>query len=72
MVRRIRAASGIKPGETVEPQEWGQGRIFPGAVSIEGESEALHTAQNWDEAGYDTIWTEGSRLDSGRNGAACA
>ena len=62
-----------KPGhETVEPQEWSQGRIFPGAVSIEGESEALYMAQNWDEAGYDTIWTDCSRLDSGRIGAACA
>ena len=44
-----------RPGETVEPQECSQGRIFPGEVSIEGESEALYTAQNWDEDGHDTI-----------------
>ena len=53
-------------------QEWSQGRIFPGVVSIEGESEALYTTQNWDEDSYDTIWTDGSRLDSSRVGAACA
>ena len=52
--------------------EWNQGRTFPGACAIEGESEALYTAQNWDESGHDTIWTDGSRLDSGRIGAACS
>ena len=56
----------------MEPQEWSQGRTFPGACFIEGESEALHTAQNWDESGHDTIWTDGSKLGSGRTGAACA
>ena len=60
------------PGETVEPQEWSQGRTFPGASFTGSESEALYTAQNWIESGYDTIWTDGSRFDSGRIGAACA
>ena len=69
---RLRTASGTKPGETVEPQEWSQGKPFPGACFKGGESEALYTAQNWIESGCDTIWTDGSRLDSGRIGAACA
>ena len=72
VVRRLCAASGTRPRETVEPQEWSQGRTFPGACFIGGESEALYTAQNWIEAGHDTIWTDGSKLNSGRAGAACA
>ena len=62
MVQRLRAASGIKPGETVEPQEWSQGKIILGEVSIEGESEALYTVQNWDEDGYDTILPTGQAI----------
>ena len=66
---RLRAAFGIKPGET-EPQVWSQGRCFPGECSIDDEGPALETVRSWRVR--DTIWTDGSRLDSGRVGAACA
>ena len=69
-VQRLRAASGTRPGETVEPQVWSRDRRFPGECGIDSEGPALETAQNWRARG--TIWTDGSRLDSGRVGAACA
>ena len=46
MVRRFRAASGTRPGETVEPQVWSQGRAFLGGCSIGGESVVLEQAQS--------------------------
>ena len=70
IVRRLRAAAGTRAGETVEPQVWEEGRTFPGGFTIDGKGPAKETAQNWRRAG--TIWTDGSRLDSGAIGAACA
>ena len=45
---------------------------FLGGYTIDNVNKgpALETAQNWRAAG--TIWTDGSRLDSGAVGAACA
>ena len=69
VVRRLRAPSGTKAGETVEPQVWEGGRTFPGGYTIDEEGPALETAQCWRARGI--IWTDGSRLDSGAVGAAC-
>jgi len=70
IVSRLKAASGTKRGETVEPQVWSEDKCFPGECTIEDKGPALEAAQNWRVRG--TIWTDGSRLDSGKVGAACA
>ena len=69
---RIREAAGTRRGETVEPQVWSEGRAFPGGVTIQEREQALAVARSsqWDNR--NTIWTDGSRLDSGDVGAACA
>ena len=53
----------------MEPQVWEEGRTFPGSFTIDDKGPAKETAQNWRRPG--TIWTDGSRLDSGAIGAAC-
>ena len=68
---RLRAAAGTRRGETVGPQEWSAGRSFSGAIVIDERDMALYAAKNWD-APEDTIWTDGSRLEGGAVGAACA
>ena len=67
---RLRAATGTRPGETVEPQVWSEDRAFPGSVCIDSVGSALAVAQGWETR--DTIWANGSRLDSGGVGAICA
>ena len=69
-VRRLRAAAGTRTGETVEPQVWEECRTFPGGFTIDDKGPAKETAQNWRRTG--PIWTDGSRMDSGAVGAACA
>ena len=70
-VRRLRAASSTGAGETVEPRVWEGGRVSQGAMyTIDDKGPAFETAQNWRAAG--TIWIDGSRLDSGAVGVACA
>ena len=54
----------------MEPQVWEEGKPFPGGYTIDDKGPALETAHNWRVAG--SIWTDGSRLDSGAVGAACA
>ena len=39
-------------------------------MSVNHPTQAKETAQNWRRTG--TVWTDGSRLDSGAVGAACA
>ena len=71
IVSRLRAASGVKPGETVEPQVWDEGRTVPGQCVILEEGPALDNARDWYVNAWETIWTDGSRLEDGRVGAAC-
>ena len=54
----LRAATGMRSGETCEPQDWSEGRAFLGNFQIEKEGPALETARNW--RARDTTWTEGS------------
>ena len=56
---RLRAAAGIRRGETVEPQQWSTGQAFPEAIVIDEKDMALDTARSWSAPG-DTIWTDGS------------
>ena len=70
LTTRLRALGGTRRGlETVEPQVWSEGRSFPRQIFIEAEMAALETARNW--WSRDTIWTDGSRFDSGEVGATC-
>lgn len=69
IMARLRAATGIRRGETVEPQTWSERWVFPGQVKVPDDGPALENARNARTGG--TIWTDGSRLDSGRVGAAC-
>ena len=66
---RVRAAAAVRP-DLVERQEWSRGRIFPGRMEIGDRDEAFVLAKDWNRG--DTFWTDGSRLDSGRMGAAVA
>ena len=70
VVLRLRAASGVRPGEEVESQVWSQGREFPGKFSIPPDTVTLEQARS--EKARGTIGTDGSRLDDGRVGAACS
>ena len=70
MVRKLRAAANTRQGETVEPQVWSESKTFPGLCEIAPEAQALETAREWRAQG--TIWTDVSRVDDGKVGAACA
>ena len=72
IVSRLRAASGVKPREMVEPQVWSEDKPFPRQCVILEEGPALDNAKNWYANAWETIWTNGSRLDDGRIGAARA
>ena len=54
----------------MEPQAGSEDRTFPGSVTIGEKDSALEMARGWRNGG--TIWTDASRADSGRVGAACA
>ena len=59
----------------MERQEWSRCLAFPGEVAIDSRAKALEIASRPDRRTWtreDTIWTDGSRLDSGKVGAACA
>src|SRR6266705_808452 len=55
--------------QTVTHMVWCEGRPFPGGICIEEPGPAAETASLW--KARDTVWTDGSRLDSGDVGAAC-
>lgn len=66
----LRAAASLRPGDAVETQKWSARRLFPEQVVVHENADALQVAQEW--RGGDVLWTDGSRLDSGGVGAACA
>ena len=70
LTTRLRAAAGLYRRETVEPQEWGTGKAFPGQIVIDSRVQALEIAKSW--TADNTLRTDGSRLECGRVGAACA
>ena len=44
LVTRLRAAAALRRTETVEPQVWGTGRLFPGQMVIESREGAIIAA----------------------------
>ena len=70
LATRLQAAAALRRGETVESQQWGTVRRFPGRIIVESRAGVQNTASGWGQHG-DTIWTDGSRLDSRDLGAAC-
>ena len=73
LTNRIRSRCGLKRGETAEIQRWEEFRELRAEVHVEKKEEALKTAKEWPEASQiDTIWTDGSRLEDKRVGAAVA
>ena len=73
LTARIRRRCGLKRGETAEVQRWEEFRELRAEVYMEKREEALKTAGEWlEEAQKDTVWTDGSRLESGAVGAAVA
>ena len=68
---RIRGVTGLKRSETCEVQVWDSLREFQGEVHVAQKEEALQVAQEWTDLER-TVWTDGSRLENGRVGAAWA
>ena len=71
LTARIRERAGLKRRETCEEQVWDTLREFQGEVIVDSREEALQTAKEWEDQER-AVWTDGSRLDSGRVGAAWA
>ena len=69
LTTRLRAAATLRPSETVERQQWGGSRRFLGRIIVEERAGALTTANELRRR--DTVWTEGSRLNSSKVRAAC-
>ena len=44
LTTRLRAATALRPGRTVEPQEWGTSRRFPGRIAVKERAGALVAA----------------------------
>ena len=73
LTNRIRSRCGLRRGETAEVQRWEEFRELRAEVYVEKKEEALRTAKEWPEENQiDTVWTDGSRLDDKRVGAAVA
>ena len=68
---RIRERAGLRRRETCEVQVWDTLREFQGEVFVDSKEDALRVAQEWADQER-TVWTDGSRLDNGRVGAAWA
>ena len=70
---RIRRRCGLKRGEVAELQRWEEFREIRAEVHVQRKEEALKTAKEWSEEDQEnTVWTDGSRLDNERVGAAIA
>ena len=73
LTARIRERCGMRRGETAEIQRWEEFREIRAEVHVDRKEEALRTAKSWtDESQEDTVWTDGSRLENERVGAAIA
>ena len=70
LTTRLQATASLRRHETVEPQQWSTQRRFAGRIAIEKKEEAINTARGHRLA--NTVWTDGSRLESKRMGAAFA
>ena len=68
LTTRLRATAALNRHETVEPQQWSTQRRFAGRIVMEKKEEAINTAKGHRSQG--TYWTDGSRLENKRVGAA--
>lgn len=68
LATRLRATATLRREETVEIQWWGTGSRFPGRIVMEKREGAIVTASKHRQSS--AIWTDGSRLDSKKVGAA--
>ena len=68
---RIREKSGLGSREMVEVQRWDSLRLSQDRVIVDRNEEALEVAQEWADQER-TVWSDGSRLESGEVGAAVA
>ena len=71
LMARARERSGLSRQETVEEQRWDTLRLLQGRVPVDRKEEALRTALEWEDLSS-TVWTDRSRLESGKVGAAVA
>ena len=71
LTARIRGRCGLRRGETVEVQRWEEFRTLGARVYVEQKEDALEVARSWEDE-ENTVWTDGSRLEDGRVGAAMA
>ena len=69
LTARIRGVTGLRRSETCEVQVWDSLHEFQGEVHVAQKEEALQVAQEWTDLER-TVWTDGSRLENGRVGAA--
>ena len=73
LTARIRERCGLRRGETAEIQKWEEFREIRAEVHVERKEDALKRAKEWTEEDQrDTVWTDGSRLENERVGAAIA
>ena len=73
LTNRIQRRCGLKRGETAEAQVWEEFRELRAEVYVDKKEDALRKAKEWTEEDQeDTVWTDGSRLEDGRVGAAIA
>ena len=68
LATRLRVAAALRRTETVKPQVWGSCRRFPCRIVIESREGAIIAATQHRKS--DTFWTDGSRPDNKRVGAA--
>ena len=71
LTARIRERAGLRRRETCEAQVWDTLREFQREVFVDSKEEALRMAREWTDQER-TVWTDGSRLNNGRVGAAWA
>ena len=71
LTARIKGVTGLRRGETWEVQVWDSLQVheFQGEVHIVQKEEALQVSQEWTDL-ENTVWTDGSRPENGRVGAA--
>ena len=68
LTTRLRATAALRRHETVEPQRWSARRRLTGRIAMESKEEVINTARGHRVA--NTVWTDGSRLENKRVGAA--
>ena len=69
ITERLRQSILLGPGDRQEEMEWPSHRRFRGRIVVDPRGEALRVAKGWQDK-KNSIWTDGSRLEDGRVGAA--